>query len=516
MNLSEKDFQANLTDNFWQSEVKRKPCTPSFIYGGNLSQECEDGALTSNYYLLTATSLLQCNRSPSVKVLKRSVITWKCLEPFASGRKKGFKLIYSGGEESFLADNECEQVNWLHFLAKTCIMTNIQSSYLLSDLLGSGAFSEVRLATHKRCHQTVAIKLVAKSSTGYAPSLKEIQLMRRLSHPSILKLLEVYDCPDHIALVLECAAGGTLFDYVVMQKRVEESLVKSFMIDLLNAVVFCHKNLCVHRDLKLDNILLANPDDLLSFKIADFGLACDLESEKLGRRCGSVGYIAPEIILDRLQSNKVDVFSIGVIAHILLSGTAPFKDSTELGTLRANRDCKIDLNSPFWAHISDIGKDFVAKLMSKEPMIRPTAQEALNHPWLRKSLLIPSTPSLVDINESPIKHSNAVLSDKLDEVAAKKEKTVIRGFLTALSRQGPAISPNSPRSPATPSINVNHHRRNSAVTSSEGSSPYKGSVRVIGKRNMQFGECAAACVEEEVTDTVKRHRYIKQSKRVIR
>mmetsp|Transcript_16967 Transcript_16967/g.30538 ORF Transcript_16967/g.30538 Transcript_16967/m.30538 type:complete len:310 (+) Transcript_16967:287-1216(+) len=188
------------------------------------------------------------------------------------------------------------------------------------------------------------------------------------------------------------------------------------MVKFLKGISICHQNNCVHRDLKLDNVLLAREDDLLSMKIADFGLACDLDKERLQKRCGSAGYIAPEIIAGAEQSPKVDIFSAGVILHILLAGVAPFHVAGELNVLRANAMCKIDLNTVYWAHISTPAKDLVRKMLAKEPINRVDILTAQQHPWLEKGFL-EKMPSIVELIESPIKVSQKLNSNHFIELA---------------------------------------------------------------------------------------------------
>mmetsp|Transcript_25856 Transcript_25856/g.45696 ORF Transcript_25856/g.45696 Transcript_25856/m.45696 type:complete len:507 (+) Transcript_25856:32-1552(+) len=422
MDISQQTSSAQ-TACFWHIDLEHKQHPLESLHQGCLLQKQPDGTMKRDFYYLTSTSLILANTG--LHHCKVAPINRKRLEPHPNSDAglKGFKLIGSGVTEVFFPETKEHYADWMLWLSKLCLLTNIQESYWITDQIGRGAFSEVRLGVNKYSGKTVAVKYVSKTSHSYEASLKEVDLMRRLSHDSILKLIAVYDCPLHLAIVTERALGGTLYDFIIRQKRVDESLVKQFMVKFLQAIKHCHSLKCVHRDLKLDNILLSRPDDVLSFKIADFGLSCDLEREELGKRCGSAGYIAPEIILDRPQTPKVDIFSAGVICHILLSGTAPFNGATENKVLVSNLKCKIDLTTAYWEHVSETGKDFAAKLLLKEALIRPSIEEALSHPWLKLDMQVPESPSRVGIDESPILHSKPVNSHKLNEVVGRKEKT---------------------------------------------------------------------------------------------
>mmetsp|Transcript_15493 Transcript_15493/g.28110 ORF Transcript_15493/g.28110 Transcript_15493/m.28110 type:complete len:300 (+) Transcript_15493:1616-2515(+) len=223
------------------------------------------------------------------------------------------------------------------------------------------------------------------------------------------------------------------------------------MVSLLSALTHMHSSQCVHRDIKLDNLLLKRVDDLSSLKIADFGLACDLMKESLGRRCGSTGYIAPEIILGRAQSSKVDVFSVGVIAHILLSGFAPFRGSKENVVLRLNADCCLNLETKYWEHISEPAKEFERRCMSREPLGRPFAQEALSLSWFTKLKSIPKVPSRVVIHVSEIKESAMVNSQLFNESNIRRTPQESARVLMSLAGNGPP--PEMPH-PITPTSSL--------------------------------------------------------------
>eukprot|EP00359_Climacostomum_virens_P007004 CAMPEP_0204901440 /NCGR_PEP_ID=MMETSP1397-20131031/3086_1 /ASSEMBLY_ACC=CAM_ASM_000891 /TAXON_ID=49980 /ORGANISM="Climacostomum Climacostomum virens, Strain Stock W-24" /LENGTH=444 /DNA_ID=CAMNT_0052069803 /DNA_START=159 /DNA_END=1493 /DNA_ORIENTATION=- len=357
-------------------------------------------------------------------------ISWKRLKSCTEDGKVGFELSTGIKSTAFYPETEAELKSWMHWLGKWCILTELQRSYSLGEKIGRGATCEVTLGTHLRTNERVAIKFITKASLSNPVIYNEVTLIRRLRHRSIIKLLEVYDCPEHIALVLEYAQGGTLLQYIQGHIRIEETLVQQFMTRLYKALVYCHNKQCVHRDLKLENILVSDPNDVLSFKIADFGLACNLEVEPLGKRCGSAGYIAPEVIYGKKQTNKIDVFSAGVICHILLSGTAPFRGSTELNVMRANAECKLDLSTKYWDHISEVGKDFVRKILARNPRLRPTAIEALQHPWLSSEYNLQNIQSIVIFDHSPIVEGKTVKLPQILSAARKITKSQSKSVRT--------------------------------------------------------------------------------------
>ena len=142
--------------------------------------------------------------------------------------------------------------------------------------------------------------------------------MRKLDHDSIIKLFEVYESDNHIYLVLELLNGGELFDRIVRKGQYNERDACSLLKNLLSAVSYMHSKGIMHRDIKPENLILKDGLDDMNIKIADFGLATPIScNEYLFKRCGTPGYVAPEILSDEKYDEKVDVFSVGVILYIL-------------------------------------------------------------------------------------------------------------------------------------------------------------------------------------------------------
>mmetsp|Transcript_32137 Transcript_32137/g.55502 ORF Transcript_32137/g.55502 Transcript_32137/m.55502 type:complete len:528 (-) Transcript_32137:29-1612(-) len=400
-----KDAQANGHEDFWQQGTPCKPLKQQCLYAGNLLQKSKKEDDTA-YYMLTTTSLVKCHKDQLMPA-QISIISWKHLEAVSTSGSEpmyGFRLYTSTVSETFYARTLLEQKGWLEKLSPLCILSDLDNSYQVLGEVGPGGTSCVRLAVCQKTSEEVAIKFVPKTFKGAQNCLKEAEMLRRINHPAVVRCIGVYDTADDIAMVLEYCRGGSLLNYIRRNKRVDEDIARDFMVKLLKCINACHMNACVHRDLKPDNILLTDPDDLLSMKLGDFGLACDLETEALGKRCGSAGYVAPEIILGGPQCSKLDIFSAGVILHILLSGTAPFYGSSELSVLKANARCRIDLSNSYWDHISSQAKSLVSKMLTKEPNLRIDSISALHHPWLCTPKVL-KIPSIVEIGDSPIQQT---------------------------------------------------------------------------------------------------------------
>ena len=154
--------------------------------------------------------------------------------------------------------------------------------------------------------------------------IDEIEVLRKLRHESMLKLYRVYEDPEYVHLVTDLATGETLFTRVLKRKKFSEKNASGLMLNLLSAVNYIHSYRYVHRDIKLENILMLDDTDDSKILLADFGLACEVTGAMLKLKCGSPGWMAPEMIHEPDYGTKIDVFSCGLLLYIILSGISPF------------------------------------------------------------------------------------------------------------------------------------------------------------------------------------------------
>ncbi|KAF9085590.1 Protein kinase [Mortierella sp. AD031] len=200
--------------------------------------------------------------------------------------------------------------------------------YMLLETLGVGSFGKVKRAVHSLTGHTVAIKIINKNKVVnqdmFARVKREIQYLKLLRHPHIIKLYEVISTPTSIYMVIEYA-GGELFNYIVDNTRLSEEEARRFFQQIVCAIEYCHRHKIVHRDLKPENLLL---DPSMNVKIADFGLSNIMtDGDFLKTSCGSPNYAAPEVISGKLYAGpEVDVWSCGVILYVMLCGRLPFDD----------------------------------------------------------------------------------------------------------------------------------------------------------------------------------------------
>jgi len=217
---------------------------------------------------------------------------------------------------------------------------------------------------------------------------REIDIMKKVHHANVLRLFEVFETDETIALVMELVNGGELFYKIVEKGNYSEQDAANIVLQMIQGVKYLHDTGICHRDLKPEN-LLCSSDETGQYKpfrvvIADFGLSKAFNNgEALETSCGTPDYVAPEVITAEGSYDKsVDMWSCGVITYVLLCGFSPFLSTTQTGLFEKIIKAEYDFPDPEWTHISDHAKDFIRHLLVKEPEQRFTAQQCLDHPWL--------------------------------------------------------------------------------------------------------------------------------------
>lgn len=259
--------------------------------------------------------------------------------------------------------------------------------YDIGDLLGTGGYGEVYLGVHKKSGAERAIKVITKAPDAKSNQavLHEFNVVRKLDHPNLLKMYNLYQDESYFYIVTDIYKGGELFEEIIKRKTFTESDAAELMNNLLSCINYCHKQNLVHRDLKPENILLEESMEMDDLKVIDFGLAESFhDGETLKESVGTIYYMAPEV-LEKKYGSKVDIWSCGVICFILLSGYPPFDGETDEDIEEAILNGGFQFKGSVWDAVSDDAADFIQDLLSYEPNNRPTAEQALQHPWLQNS-----------------------------------------------------------------------------------------------------------------------------------
>uniref|UniRef100_A0A1B6EXF1 Protein kinase domain-containing protein n=1 Tax=Cuerna arida TaxID=1464854 RepID=A0A1B6EXF1_9HEMI len=266
--------------------------------------------------------------------------------------------------------------------------------YELCEIIGKGPFSLVRRCIHRQTGHQFAVKIVDVAKFTSSPGLSTSDLKREatichmLKHPHIVELLETYSSEGMLYMVFEYMDGSDICFEIVRRAMAgfvySEAVASHYMRQILEALRYCHENDIIHRDIKPHCVLLASKENSAPVKLGGFGVAIQLQDGKVlnGGRIGTPHYMSPEVVERQQYGKPVDIWSAGVLLHVLLSGTLPF-----LGT----RDrlyhsvCKgkLHLDTPLWECISENAKDLIRRMLTLDPNHRITIQEVLNHKWLR-------------------------------------------------------------------------------------------------------------------------------------
>ena len=260
------------------------------------------------------------------------------------------------------------------------------SKYNKKIIVGDGAFSEVYLLRHVTTKRIYAIKKmdklqVKKLTNDFQLIYNEIKIQGRIIHPNITRLYNAIENRTAFYLILEYASNGTLFSLIKKNQGVNENIAFYFFIQILNVVDFLHQNLILHRDLKPENILLT---DDFKIKLSDFGWSTDISDERQrSTYCGTVEYIAPEILKNEQYGPSIDVWSLGILLFELLHSHSPFVvkglDSNKIKKNIIKKDCL-----RFRLGISNECKDLIYKLLEKNCNKRITIKEIYKHPFIQK------------------------------------------------------------------------------------------------------------------------------------
>jgi len=264
---------------------------------------------------------------------------------------------------------------------------DIKDKYIIGDEIGRGGFSVVCEATRKDDGEKYAVKIVEKTLIQEDIKLlkREIEIMKKVDHVNILKLIEIFEDDENVYIVMELVDGSELFDRIVDKGYYSEKNTVHIVKQILHAVKYLHEQGIAHRDLKPENLLCSGEGAHEVVKIADFGLSKIFGGEKgeeLQTSCGTPGYVAPEVLMCESYDKSVDMWGIGIITYILLAGYPPFYADNDTQLFEKIMNAEYDFDDECWDDVSDLAKDFIQHLLVKEPENRFTADQALAHEWI--------------------------------------------------------------------------------------------------------------------------------------
>ena len=354
----------------------------------------------------------------------------------------------------------------------------IHDDYVFGRELGRGRFSVVQECVNKLTNTHAAVKIIDKSTITQdekALLRTEIAVLKLVKHPNIIKMLGLYESKDHIYIVMEMLKGGELFERIVGRPRFSEFEAAKLLRPLLESVAYLHDLGIVHRDLKPENILCG--DELEDLKIADFGLSkMILPKEKMDAACGTLSYVAPEVLTAQGYGKEADLWSVGVILFLLLCGKLPFDGSDTNEIIRSTIQGKPQVNPAVWDKLSSgsysfswfksiffplfcteqladtfhpyihpflDAKNLLNSLLNKNPKERLSARAALRHPFL--TTLNPHRRNSSVVGPPPTTHltSSVVVPPNADVTATDAASSGTAPAGTTPVAPSPSSSPGS-------------------------------------------------------------------------
>lgn len=323
--------------------------------------------------------------------------------------------------------------------------SGVADFYKVGNVLGEGAFAQVRLAYDRETGEKAAVKVIKKH--GHDPRemeyvLREMDIMKSVSHPNIVNTIDMFDSPTHLHIVLEYMAGGELFDIIADAGSFTEQKAAQVTRDVIKGVQYLHMHDIVHRDIKPENVLCVSRSWPLQVKIADFGLADFSQDGEINSTAngmiGTPGYVAPEVVNRQKYGPGVDMWAVGVLLYIMLSGKMPFYGRDDQACLQMISRGKYSFPDREWLKISPDAKSLVKGLLQLDPNKRLTANAALQHKWLQDPNALSSAPinnDLSGIHSSRRKFRKAVMA------------TMTVGRIATLANSTAGLSATAPATP---------------------------------------------------------------------
>lgn len=274
---------------------------------------------------------------------------------------------------------------------------DIATIYEFGDELGRGRFSVVQAATHKKENAKYAVKVVENDSLGDEENLEaletEINILRKLRNPHIVQLKEVVTTAANTYIVMELLSGGELFNRIVEKGCYPEAEAQDLFAQILLSIDYLHSLNIVHRDVKPENILFVSTESS-SMKLIDFGYAGMWTPDKqLTGLCGTPDYVAPEVLTwyddddnGTPYGKGSDLWSLGVLLYVILSGCSPFSADEEELLLKQVAEAKYEFFENEWKNVSNEAKDIISRLLVVDPKKRMSMAELLEHPWISKAV----------------------------------------------------------------------------------------------------------------------------------
>lgn len=379
---------------------------------GWLYRKTLDSAVTDKVYVVQRGTMLLVFNNPSTPLPNSVIFLEGCyidaLAEFSQTERHGFSVSHqfeSFKQVSFWSVQKDDRDEWVRRLGQLAKTSKVEDYFEFKDRLGSGRFSDVFTALELRTGFEWAIKVVEKTRLNELERemlRSEVAIMRLLNHPNVVEMKEVYEDRTKLYLVMELVEGGELFDRIRQKRVFSEFTAFHCTRQLLTIVQYLHEVGIIHRDIKPENILLSDESEVPTLKLADFGLSKLVgPDDTLQVACGTLGYVAPEVLMQRPYGKPVDLWSVGIVTYLLLRGRLPFDSKDKQTLIEKTIEARLDLEGPCWGKYTGYAMDFLRRILAKDPVQRLTVEQALAHPWIRMGeIVIPRKINRVAMEEN--------------------------------------------------------------------------------------------------------------------
>ena len=302
---------------------------------------------------------------------------------------------------------------------KAAIEMTIDTNYELKEILGQGSFAKVERGIERTTGKNVAIKIINKdiSAENRDSIMSEIIILKKLSHPHILKLHHVFETAQRIYLITDLLEGGELYDMIVERCNFTENESLRIIKKIVQTVEYMNTKHICHRDIKPENILFRVKGNIDSVCVTDFGLSKISTSKKLETACGTPSYVAPEVLSGEKYGFEVDIWSCGVLLYVLLCGFPPFYSDNDADLYKLIQSGVYSFPSPYWDNVSENAKDLIRKMLVVDPTKRLTSEQVLSHPFIINHRSLSFTRSLFVTREL----SKHLVTQKMERKRVKSD-----------------------------------------------------------------------------------------------
>ena len=299
-----------------------------------------------------------------------------------------FSIIYPEKERKYYTEDKKEYHKWIKYLRKAVDYEDLYKLYEMKDIIGQGRYGTIRVGYHKVKNRYVAIKIVNKKSMSEFDMQNirnQIEILKLATDEYVLQLLDIIENESYLYIITELCKGGDLYSYLNQRSfKIPESKAAKLIYKLTKSVSFLHALGIIHRDLKPENILMTDMTDEADIRISDFCICKRLEPNETTKEIvGTLGYMAPEVLMGMEYNFSSDVWSIGVIAYLLLTGYLPFDDEeSDKEVVRKTLFESIPFDNDSWKNISNQAKEFIKRILIKDKEQRMTIEDILKDQWL--------------------------------------------------------------------------------------------------------------------------------------